>query len=203
MFGILGGTFDPIHEGHIQIACQVMDHLKLDRVDFIPCFQSPHRDHPIASEKHRLAMLKLALKNHPKFFVNEYEIAQQKISYSIDTVTYLRKQNPNRPICLILGGDAFAHFDQWREWQKILATVHLVVVTRNKITAPVNPLIQAHQTNNINDLHHALSGKIYFNNIKPIDISATQIRHDIRAGEKEIVGLNNGVLEYILKNRVY
>src|SRR3990167_9222245 len=107
--GLLGGTFNPIHEGHIAIAQHVLSSCKLDHIEFIPCFKPPHRNEKIASPSDRLSMLKLAIQNHPHFFINEYELQQKKISYTIDTVAHYRQKNPMQSISLILGGDAFAH----------------------------------------------------------------------------------------------
>ncbi|OGT44861.1 MAG: nicotinate (nicotinamide) nucleotide adenylyltransferase [Gammaproteobacteria bacterium RIFCSPHIGHO2_12_FULL_38_11] len=207
-FGILGGTFNPIHEGHIAIAEHVLHLCNLERIEFVPCFQPPHRDEVIASPENRLNMVKLAIQNHPSFFINDYEIQQQKISYTIDTVSYLRKQNPNKPIFLILGGDAFAHFHEWNEWQKILAAVNIIVVKRfssntTKTLAEAYTQTQQYITNNIDDFQKSISGKIYFDNINPISTSATQIRKEIAAGKKNIAGLNKAVYAYILKNKIY
>lgn len=201
--GVLGGTFNPIHEGHIAIADHVLRTCRLSHIDFIPCFQPPHRDHNIASAADRLNMVKLAVKDHPQFSVNDYEIQQEKISYTVNTVMHLHEQNPTQPICLILGGDAFSHFHQWHQWEKIIAHAHLIVVTRTGIENASDTLIKKHQTNNVTDLHQSLSGKIFFDNINPIGISATQIRQDIRAGKKSIAGLNPKVYDYIVKKKIY
>ena len=189
MLGILGGTFDPIHEGHIAIAKHVLQAFKLDRIAFIPCFSPPHRDPPIASPEHRLAMTKLAIQGHPQFFVNDYEIQQQKISYTINTLKYLHQKHPDESLFLILGDDAFSQFQTWHQWEKITDYAELIVVTRtDKNNRPTLP---------------TLSDKIHFDNITPIPVSATQIRASIRAGRKNIVGLHPAVEKYILENKVY
>lgn len=194
--GIFGGTFNPIHEGHIAIAKHVLQSCQLERVEFIPCFQPPHRDTPIATPEQRLAMVKLAIKPYSEFSVNEYEIQQKKISYTINTLEYLRTEYPAQPFCLILGSDAFSHFQEWYEHEKIMRLAHLIVVSRSTD----NP---SQTTNTINDLHHQRAGLIYFENIMPIATSATQIRHDIQVGKKNIAELNPLVAAYIIKNKVY
>lgn len=204
--GIFGGTFNPIHEGHIAIAKHVLQSCKLERIEFIPCFQPPHRDKPIASPEQRLEMVKLAIATHPEFSVNEYEMQQKKISYTINTVKYLRETYPAQPLCLILGGDAFSHFHEWREHEKIIELVHLIVVSRSSrddLSREIKKNMCLQKTNDVNDFHHQRAGLIYFDNITPISISATQIRNDIQAGKKNIQGLNHVVEAYILKNKVY
>ena len=202
--GILGGTFNPIHEGHIAIAEHILNLCQLESIQFIPCFQPPHRDQPNASPDDRLFMVKLAIKNHPAFSVNDYEIRQQKISYTVDTVSYLRKQNPHRSICLIVGDDAFAHFSEWHQWQDILKMVNIIVVAR---TAQNNTdtlkTLGINKIATIDELHSTHSGGIYFADIHPIPISATQIREDIAVGKKNVRGLNTGVYDYILKHKIY
>lgn len=133
--GILGGTFNPIHEGHITIAEHVLQACDLERIEFMPCYRPPHRHENIASPKDRLAMIKLAIQNHPNLSVNDYEIQQRQISYTIKTACYLREYYPERSLCLILGSDAFSHFHEWREWEKILDTVNLIVVSRTETRA--------------------------------------------------------------------
>ena len=199
--GLLGGTFDPIHEGHLSIAKQVYDALQLARVDFIPCFHPPHRNQPIASADHRLAMTKLAIQNHPYFSVNAIEIINQKISYTIETVKQLRAENPTQPFCFIIGSDAFSQFHKWHECEKIAELVHLVVVSREHQPLPqsisLQKLLRERETKNSNDLHQLPGGKIYFQTIMPIDISATAIREALKAGEKHIPGLPKAVEVYI------
>lgn len=204
--GILGGTFDPIHKGHISIAELVLQHCKLSRVDFMPCFTPPHRDHPVASPIDRLNMVKLAIENHAHFSVYAYEMQQQKISYTIESVRQLRKQHPTQPFCFIIGGDAFSHFHEWHDWKKIAEMMHLIVVTRSEkiITTPeITALLAERQTKNSADLHNTVSGKIYYCDIKPIPISATHIRDEIKSGQKNIPELDEAVLKYIDEHKIY
>lgn len=195
--GILGGTFDPIHEGHIAIAEHALKAMHLDHVEFIPCFQPPHRDQPIASPKDRLAMVKLALDHHAKLTTNDIEIKQRGISYTINTITTLQKQNPKNQYYLIVGADAFSQFDTWHEWEKIIATIDIIVLSRHdkKITTP------AHVADFLKK--NGLEKHIHFSTITPIPISATQIRADLSAGKTKISGLIDSVREYALKRKVY
>lgn len=205
--GILGGTFDPIHNGHIQIAEIVLQALQLERIEFIPCFQPPHRQQPIASPEDRLVMVKLATQFHPHFHVNAIEMERQGVSYSVDTLTVLRKQLPHQPLCFIIGADAFSVFHHWHEWQKIPALVHLIIVGRPSAEAPSDPdiqsLIHTRETRDIAELKKNNAGYIYFVNNELIDISATKIRKAIQSGEKNIIGLDESVEKYIIDHGVY
>lgn len=205
--GILGGTFDPIHNGHIQIAEIILKTLQLERIEFIPSFQPPHRHQPIASAADRLAMVKLAIQSHPNFHANEIEIAREGISYSVDTLTALRKQIPDQPLCFILGADAFSAFHRWHEWRKIASLVHLIIVDRPSAEPPSDPEIQTllheNQTRNLTDLQKNIAGKIYYLDNSLIDISATKIRYAIQSGEKDIRGLDKAVQNYIIDHNIY
>lgn len=195
--GILGGTFDPIHAGHIAIAEHALKAMHLDHIEFIPCFQPPHRDQPIASPAHRLAMVMLAPEHHKQFTVNDIEIKQCTISYTINTIITLQKQHPHNQYYLIVGADAFSQFNTWHAWEKMITAIDMIVLSRHdkKITTP------EHVADFLKK--NALQKHIHFSTITPIPISATQIRADIRAEKKVINGLISSVHAYILKNNVY
>ncbi|OGT06369.1 MAG: nicotinate (nicotinamide) nucleotide adenylyltransferase [Gammaproteobacteria bacterium GWF2_41_13] len=128
--GILGGTFDPIHQGHLQIALIALQQLHLQKIHFIPCFQPPHRNQPIASPNDRLAMVKLAIGNNTAFNADDREIKRGNISYTIDTLKSLRQDYPDTPLCLIIGTDAFQELQQWHHWKELIDYAHLVVMYR-------------------------------------------------------------------------
>jgi len=195
--GILGGTFDPIHEGHLAIAEHVLKTFHLDRIDFIPCFQPPHRDQPAASPDHRYVMVQLAIENSTYFRVDDIEILRGNISYTIDTVTALQQQFPDNQYYIILGADAFAQFDTWHDWEKIMVLCDIIVVNRNKKTIEIPEKIAAFQKNKLTQK------QIYFCTITPIPFSATQIRADIQAKKEKIPGLTTAVQDYIVKQQVY
>lgn len=205
--GILGGTFDPIHEGHLAIAHEVHHALQLDYIMFIPCFSPPHREKPIASPTDRLAMLTLAIKNYPQFQLNPLEMQRKGMSYSIDTLLQLRQEMPQQSLCFILGADAFSQFNQWHEWERICDLVHLIVVTRPKVVLPqaewLNTLLLQRKIEDTRELQTAPAGKIYFQPIQPIAVSATQIRQDIASGKKKGAGLTPEVENYIVERGVY
>lgn len=197
--GLLGGTFDPVHAGHITIAHEAQLALELEQVAFIPCWIPPHRPPPIASAEHRLAMLSLATREYSRLAVNPIEIELHNVSYTVNTLSLLKKQHPEITYYYILGEDAFSQFDSWHEWQKILTLAHLVIVNRNHDdkTQPPSQTVQHFLKEN------NLGSHLYFLTIEPVLVSATHIRNAIQAGKKNIPGLDVAVQEYILKNNLY
>lgn len=206
--GILGGTFDPVHLGHIQIARHALDRLPIEKVLFIPCYQPALKNEPLASPEARLNMLTLALKASPSFEVDSREVRQGGVSYSVDTLRSLQVNYPMRPLCLILGSDAFAQLNRWREWQQILELAHLVVVHRScgeesSFYLGMKRLLASCVTKNPRDLFLQQFGRLFFLEIDPIPISATQIRDRMKQKQsiREFVG--ESVEKYILENDLY
>lgn len=195
--GILGGTFDPVHEGHLFIAKQVLQQFHLDRVEFIPCFTPPHRAQPIASPQQRHTMLTLATQSTPQFTVNDIEIQKRTISYTIETILLLQQQRPQDDFYLIIGADVFAQLTTWREWQKMMSLVHLIIVSRHHYDITIPDDIAAFIEKN------SLKNHIHFCAIDPILISATRIRSDIAAHKHKIEGLPQLVHAYIVKQQLY
>lgn len=205
--GLLGGTFDPIHEAHLRIAEHVLTTFELEYVTFIPCYQPPHREQTIASAADRLAMVKLAVQDNQKFRVNDIEIKRQGVSYMIDTLMALRKEIPDQPFCLILGADAFAKFNTWHQWEKILELTNLIILNRDdqQTMQPdwMQDFLKDKETEKKEMVTHTRNGHIYFDTITPIPISATKIRAQIKAGEQNIKGLSPAVLKYIEQHQLF
>ncbi|MGH8120697.1 MAG: nicotinate (nicotinamide) nucleotide adenylyltransferase, partial [Gammaproteobacteria bacterium] len=132
--GILGGTFDPVHHGHLRLAIECCERLALAEVRLVPLRVPPHRKPPRASPEHRLAMLKLAAENKNNLIVDDSELRRKTISYTIDTVSTLRKSSGRTPLCLLLGTDAFNMLHTWHRWQALLDYVHVVIAERPGVT---------------------------------------------------------------------
>jgi nicotinate-nucleotide adenylyltransferase len=181
--GILGGTFDPIHLGHIHLANEVYKQLNLQEIRFIPCYQSPFKKRPIATDEQRLTMLKLALKNHPEFIIDNRELQRRKISYTIDTVKSLRQEFANTPLYLIMSADAFSKFNLWRDWQEISQLANLAVANRPG--------------------SKKLLLNVLFINIDPLPISATKIRALISESKDASSLLPKSVWKFINQNKIY
>src|SRR3990167_1134869 len=191
---IFGGTFDPIHLGHLNVAEQICQKLPIDEVRFIPCYQSPTRQcPPIATAEQRLAMLKLATVNHSHYLVDDRELVRQGPSYMIDTLKELKSEQNENVFALVLGMDAFADFDHWRDWQNILTLSHLILVDRPNYQTSLKPNIAKlliHQE--VKDSQKLLSknfGNIIRLDIVPKAISATMIREKIfkKQGVKDLI----------------
>jgi len=196
--GILGGTFDPIHLGHLHLASEVQKQFTLAKIKIIPCYQSPTRSIPIASVLDRVAMIKLAIAKSPYLELDEREIKQPKKSYTIETLQSLRQELPNTPLCLIIGADAFTHLSEWREWEKFTEFAHLIVVRRpNSVLKHVKP------NPPLSNLSHNLSGGTFIAEINALNISSTMAR-DLITQNKNIGALvPKLVCDYIQQHKLY
>ena len=205
--GIYGGTFDPIHNGHLTIATAMMQTLNLQSVQFIPNNYPIHRDTPVANAQHRLAMLRIATENNPAFIVNDIELNRAGPSYTVDTLKQLREENPSQTLCLLIGEDAFAKINQWHEWESLPDLVHLIIFNRPGVKRPYAPeieaLIQARETKNIADLSQQEAGFIMQNISDLIDLSATQVRGKLKAGKDVSDDIPEGVCGYIQEHQLY
>jgi len=182
--GILGGTFDPIHNGHLRSALEILEEFDLDHVRLVLSARPPHRDQPFASEEQRLEMLYLAVKNHSKIVVDDRELKREGPSYSVDTLKSLRDELSDTTLYLILGSDAFNHLSTWYQWQQLLKLSHIVVMQRpGEPIALREDMKTWHQEHIGSSKHNALSsGKIWPVKLTQLNISATAIRTDIIEG---------------------
>ena len=205
--GLFGGTFDPIHFGHLKIAEELIDALDLQNMQFIPNKHPMHRDKPVASAKHRLAMTRIATAHYPKFIVNDVEIKRPGPTYTIDTITTIREQIPKQPLCLILGEDVFASMNQWHDWEKIPNLVHLIIIHRLGVPLPYNPwmraLLDERETHDIHSLTNKPGGEILQYEMEPLTLSATTVREKFKAGEDVSREVPQEVLRYIKQHHLY
>lgn len=205
--GILGGTFDPIHFGHLRTAIELHQALQLDSVRLIPCYQPVHRQSPIASAEHRLAMVKIAIRNEPALIADSCEIERASPSYTIDTLELLRQKFPQTPLCLIMGIDALLSLPRWHRWQELLTFAHIVVAHRPHYELPqtgvIADLLKKHLQHNLLSVHQQLAGFIILHPVTALEISATDIRQQFAANQNPRYLLPNNVYEYIKINRVY
>jgi nicotinate-nucleotide adenylyltransferase len=184
--GVFGGTFDPIHYGHLRTAFELREALKLKEVCFLPTGNPPHRDQTSATAEMRLAMVRAAVAGQPGFVVDDREVRRTGLSYSVDTLTELRAENPDRSLCLLLGMDAFLGLPNWHRWTEILNLAHVVVAHRPGWKAPTQgPLGEAmvdRGTGSVRDLHEAPSGRILVHAVTQLEISSTELRQLIARG---------------------
>ncbi|MSR14553.1 MAG: nicotinate-nucleotide adenylyltransferase [Gammaproteobacteria bacterium] len=206
MIGVLGGTFDPVHCGHLRAAIEVYEALSLDEIYLLPARLPNLRESPSASAEHRLAMLRLAVSDSP-LQIDARELAGTGVSYSIDTLHALRRERPRDSLCFILGQDALNGLTRWHRWQELLDVAHLIVATRPGFSAPEAPelvtLLTRVQTSSAQTLRAALAGRILLQPIPLLPISATDLRARIRAGRSVAHLTPPGVVEYIAQHRLY
>jgi len=211
--GILGGTFDPIHNGHLRLAQEALEQCGLAAVRIIPARIPPHRNEPHATAPHRLEMVRLAVASNPAFVLDEREIHRDGPSYTADTLASLRDELGNTlPLCLLMGGDAFLQLDTWHEWRQLFELSHIVVMQRNG--RPLGNLIQQANTTLREEYHTRLAptpealreapaGRIAVIDMPALEISATDIRNRCAQGKDLRYLVPDAVAEYIQTHHLY
>ncbi|MEQ6343014.1 MAG: nicotinate-nucleotide adenylyltransferase [Gammaproteobacteria bacterium] len=207
MIGIFGGTFDPIHIGHLRPVLEVLQDLALDEVRLIPCHVPPHRPAPVASTMQRLAMLEAAIQGESGLRVDDRELRRTGPSYTVDTLTSLRAELGSAPLCLLLGMDAFTGLNTWHRWRELIQLAHLIVMRRPGSLPPaqgeVAALLAERCTDNTALLHSCPAGHILLKEVTQLDISATRIRTLAKEGKSARYLLPDGVWDMIKKERIY
>lgn len=205
--GIFGGTFDPIHYGHLRTAFELLQVLKLSEIRFMPAGAPPHRDQTIANVEQRVAMVKAAIAGQQSFVLDDRETRRDGPSYTVDTLTTLRADFPDRPLCLLVGMDAFLGLPKWHQWRDILQLSHLVVAHRPGWRAPtmgpLGELLVDRGTGRVDDLHEALAGRIYIHEVTQLEISSTDVRKLIAAGRDPRYLIPDGVRDIIATSGCY
>lgn len=204
MIGIFGGTFDPVHYGHLRSALEVKAIFGLTEVRLIPCSQPPHRTQPVAPASMRLDMLRLAINYQPDLVVDTRELDRGGVSYMVDTLKSLRQEFPELPLLLFIGADAFNHLTAWHQWQQLFDVAHIVVMTRPCFeTQPLDVFFKDRLTDNRTELAENTAGKLYFQGITQLDISATAIRRMIAEKQNPAFLLPDAVIAYIKQHQLY
>ncbi|MCP4992536.1 MAG: nicotinate-nucleotide adenylyltransferase [Gammaproteobacteria bacterium] len=202
MIGILGGTFDPIHYGHLRPALDLQQALGLEQIRLIPLRDPPHRSAPIATPQQRLAMLQAAVKNDPNFTIDTRELERSTTSYTVDTLHSLRKElGDDQPLGLIIGSDAFNNFPRWHQPDEILNLANLLVMQR-----PGESHANHYPTricSNPATLNSQSTGLIWFQPVTQLEISATRIRNLISNDQSPRYLLPQRVLEIIQQEKLY
>lgn len=205
MIGILGGTFDPIHYGHLRPAQEAARVLGLETLRLIPCGQPPHRAAPTATATQRVAMARLACAEFPGFVVDDRELRRAGPSYTVDTLESLRADVGDTPLCLLLGSDAFGTLESWHEWDRLPELAHLVVLHRPGWTMPVRlpQWAQLRRVDTAAELRRLPAGRLLFLPVTPQDISGTQLRGAIARHEPVAAWLPATVSDYIRTHHLY
>jgi nicotinate-nucleotide adenylyltransferase len=207
MIGILGGTFDPVHYGHLRPALEIQQALGLDEVRLVPSHMPPHRPQPHASAQQRLAMLHAAVAGDPAFSVDTREFERAGPSYTLDTLKSLRAELAGTSMCLLIGMDAFRELSSWHRWREILDYAHLVVMTRQGVLPPergeLADFISLHKVAEAATLKSRTSGLLLFHTVSQLEISATQIRKLLAGGKRADFLLPDSVLQLIRSEGLY
>jgi nicotinate-nucleotide adenylyltransferase len=196
---VFGGTFDPIHYGHLRTAFELLEQLGIPEIRFMPAGNPPHRATTMASNAARLEMVRVA--DEPRFLLDDRELRRDGPSFTVDTLAELRAEHPARPLCLIVGMDAFLGLPRWHEWQRLLGLAHLVVAHRPGWRAPqtgaLGELLAERGGARVRDLHAALAGRIYIHAVTQLEISSTGVRELIEAGHHPRFLMPDGVCRII------
>ncbi len=208
MIGVLGGTFDPIHLGHLRPALDCLQALGLEELRFIPLNLAVHRPQPQAPAALRLAMLEAAVAGQAGFRIDTRELERPGGSYSHDTLKSLRADlGEHRPLCLLVGSDAFRGFLDWYRPREILDLAHLVVMRRPGVTGPLSPgleaLSAAHARVDPDALRARPAGTIWFQDVTQMDIASTRVRGLIKGGSSARYLVPDPVLRIIEETGVY
>ncbi len=208
MIGLLGGTFDPIHYGHLRPALELRDSLGLSEVRLIPCGVPPHRGAPAASAAQRLAMLRLALGDEPGLLIDERELRRPGPSYMVDTLLSLRAElGGGVPLALIIGMDAFHGLERWQRWRELVDLCHVVVMRRPGTEPPARgalaELIAARRVEEAAALRARPGGGVMFCAVTQLAISASSIRDGVRGGHSPRFLLPDPVWDYIRATGLY
>lgn len=205
---IFGGTFDPVHNGHLQTSVNIQHYFKFDDYYFLPCKTPALKSASLANSQQRIDMLTLALKNYPEFKIDRREIDRDTPSYMTETLSSFRHEYPTDSISLIIGYDAFLSLPQWYQWEKLISLANILVINRKQyqdemINKALQALIHSNQCKNPIELLRFKSGKLAFFDAGNYDISSTDIRLDIKHGQHITDKIPPEVLTYITSQHLY
>ena len=211
--GIFGGTFDPIHHGHLRLAQEALEQCGLGAVRFIPSGTPPHRPAPLATPQQRLNMVRLALQGQPGLVVDEREVHRTEPCYSVDTLSALRAElGAQQPLCLLLGSDAFLKLHSWHQWTRLFELAHIVIMQRpgrpvGNAMAQAEASLSQHYYSRLAPtpqlLHESANGHIVVLDMPQLDISATEIRSRAAQHKNLRYLLPDTVAHYIQINHLY
>jgi nicotinate-nucleotide adenylyltransferase len=213
MIGIFGGTFDPVHYGHLRLAQEIGESLRLAEVRIVPAGTPPHRAAPQVTAVQRLEMVRLAVAGNPLLSVDDREVRRSGPGYTVDTLTELRRGvGATRPLCLLLGADAFLELATWHRWHDLFGLAHLVIAHRpgfppdSWLARMPEPLAREYSARLLRQpfgVHLSPSGGIVTQAIAALDISASMIRDSLARGVSPRYLLPDPVLDYIGRNNLY
>ena len=204
---VFGGTFDPVHEGHLSTADALLGVLPIEEVRMVPSFVPPHRAMPASSALHRKTMLELALDGRSRLRIDTRELTREGKSFTYDTLASIRNEvGAATPVFFVMGMDAFITLPEWHRWEEIAALAHIVVVARpgyeKDIPASFGEWLRDKVVDSVESLVGMASGKVIFLSLRDIDLSSTKIREQL-IRNKDPKGLSPNVKAYIKQERLY
>ena len=213
LVGIYGGTFDPVHYGHLRVAEELVDTIGFDRFYFVPAGEPRLRDGPVASKQHRARMIALSIQNNARFSLDDRETKRSGMSVTVETLReYHTEYGGNTAFCFIMGVDTFLKINYWYLWQELFQLCHLVIVDRpgsmgiidrRDFPQDIKQACVSRWTDDPSDLTRQLNGKVYIAQTTLLDISATRIRSLIAADKSVRYLLPDVVLDYIKTQHLY
>ncbi|WP_286258842.1 nicotinate-nucleotide adenylyltransferase [Pseudoalteromonas apostichopi] len=207
MIAIFGGTFDPIHLGHINMAQQCVQQCQLDTLYFMPCAIPAHKAKPGISDEHRINMLKLAIENNPHFAIDYRELNREGASYSLLSLKELRAENPSSPIMFLIGMDSFNSLDKWFKWQEIVELCHIVVYQRPSQHCQVSGELAVYKENafteQLSQLQQTHAGKLFFLDGLQVNAASSEIRKKLHLNDNIAELLPTTVSQYIAQHHLY
>ncbi|MDJ0907692.1 MAG: nicotinate-nucleotide adenylyltransferase [Woeseiaceae bacterium] len=205
--GIFGGTFDPIHYGHLRTAFELIQAIDLEEVKFMPCADPPHRGETFAGPRERFEMVRVAIEGQRGFVADDRELRRDGPSWTIDTLLSLREELPDSSLALIVGMDAFLGLTKWHRWDEFLDVAHLLVAHRPGWRAPdigrLGELLNDRGTLRVEDLHESTHGRIHIHAVTQLEISSTEIRELVEAGRDPRFLMPDAVREVIAESGCY
>ncbi|WP_353668986.1 nicotinate-nucleotide adenylyltransferase [Marinomonas sp. THO17] len=205
---IMGGTFDPIHNGHLRTAVDILDGYHYANLKLIPCFQPVHKRQPSVTPQQRLDMVNLAISSHPGLSVDAREIVREGPSYTADTLRDIRAEvGADEPLVMVLGMDSFLSLPTWHNWQDLIKYAHLFVVSRPgwepDLISELSRFCENYRAASPHELQCTPSGLVWFETLTPLGISSSMIRTLARQGKSIAYLLPEPVQNYIEKNQLY
>ena len=204
---ILGGTFDPVHFGHLRMAQEMLNRFPEAHISLMPAAYPPHRQTPGATTDQRIEMLKRALQSAPELVLDTRELERDEPSYSVVTLGNLRLEIGDNPLIFLMGTDAFDKLDSWHRWRELLDLTNILVVGRPSSQLPeqgeVARLYQSRKVSRAEELAHFSSGRIGYCEMPQLDISSTAIREQIKSGFSPRFLLPDVILDYIQQHGLY
>ncbi len=204
----LGGTFNPIHIGHLRMALAACEQCSADGVTFVPVKQPPHKTSPVISDAHRLAMLKLAVGELNAFNAGQFDIATLELeragpSYTVDTLAALRALHPGDNLAWVIGQDSWANLHTWHQWQRLLELANLVVVNRPGVPEGIAPEVSAMVGQPVEACALGASGAVAFVSMPPVSVASTDIRTAVQKGQTPAYLVCEPVRQYIHSEKLY